>query len=174
MKRSLIISGFGGQGLMFLGKLICKSAVLEGKYATHIPSYGAEMRGGTAHCYVCVSDSEISSPYIEKPDILIVMNQPSLEKFESKLKKGGILIGNKSLINTFPKRKDVKVYLYPLNEMANKIGDVKVANLIALGILLKKDEFVKKESVIKILKETLDSKLLELNLKALELGWEIQ
>jgi len=173
MKREVIISGFGGQGLMFLGKLLAQAALLEDKFVSWIPSYGSEMRGGTAHCYVCISSCKIASPYVEKPDILVAMNQPSLDKFEKSLKEGGILIANESLVEKdFIKRGDIETYVYPLTDIANSIGDIRVANAVDLGVLLKIDkDLVKEKQVIEVLKKRLTNKrILELNLNAVRKG----
>lgn len=173
-EEKVLIAGFGGQGIMFLGRIIAEAAVLENKFATHIRSYGAEMRGGTAHCLVKINDSEISSPVFKKASVAIIMNQPSLEKFKKLFTEGSVVIANKSLIEKNFQSEKIKLFFYHLNEMAYSLGDLKVANIIALGVLLKKYKLVSKQSAIGVLKEKLRNKerLLALNLKALELGWK--
>ena len=108
MHEGIIFVGFGGQGVLLAGKLVCIAAMAEGKYVSHIPSYGAEMRGGTANCSVVISDKEIASPVVPKPSVAVVLNQPSLTKFEPRVKEGGILIYNSSLIDIKPTRTDIK------------------------------------------------------------------
>jgi len=174
LEEKVLIAGFGGQGIMLLGKIIAEAAVLENKNVTYIRSYGAEMRGGTAHCSIKLSKKEIASPVFDNATAAIIMNQPSLEKFKNRFTKESIVIANGSLIKINPKIKGVKLYFYPLNEMANFLGDIRVANIIALGKLLKKYSLIKKDSVIKILREYFKSNphILELNLEAFALGWK--
>lgn len=173
MRKEIIISGFGGQGIMFMGKLILQAAVYENKFVTGIPAYGAEVRGGTAYCMLVISDSEIGSPLVEKPDICIVMNKPSLDKFASRLKKGGLLIVNKSLVGNLEyKRKDVNILDIEFTKIALDLGDAKVANMVALGACLSKDKFLKKESLLRALEELGKKEYFEINKKAIEKGYE--
>ena len=168
----MIIAGFGGQGVLTLGVLIANSTVIEGKNSTWLPSYGPEMRGGTANCHVILSSEEIGSPIVNNPDILIVFNNPSLEKFFSKLKKDGILIYNSSLIKNEIEQKN-KIGL-PLVKLAKQIGTKKVINTIALGALIQETGIVKKDSVIKSLEEKFKGKqeVIQTNKKALKLGMD--
>ena len=174
MKRrtEILISGFGGQGIMSLGKFVAKAALGEGKHTTYFPSYGAEMRGGTAHCCVKVSDSPIASPFFDCPDVALLFNQPSLEKFKSKIKKGGIVILNSDLISSKFSFDSVKIFCLSLNKIALDCGNIKVANVVALGALLFLDPSIfKKETLIKALKETFKNQnTLNQNLKALDKG----
>lgn len=137
MTTEIIFAGFGGQGVILAGKILALAGMGEGKYVSHIPSYGAEMRGGTANCSVIVSDEEVASPVIEHPDVVVALNKPSMAKFEPLLKKGGLMIYNSSLIDTKPKRKDIKKLALPANEMAAECNNARGANMVALGALLK-------------------------------------
>lgn len=173
MKQEVIIAGFGGQGVVKAGILLANAAMLEGKFCTHFPSYGAEMRGGTANCSVVLSTEEIASPIINQPDTIIVMNEPSLIKFESKLKKGGLLIYNSSLILRPPSRIDVEVIPVPANEMAEQIGTVKCANMVVIGIYIAKTRVVEIDSLkasLHIVFTKLDKALTTINNKAIDEG----
>ena len=122
MEEKIVSSGFGGQGVLLIGKLLALSGMESGKKVSWVPSYGPEMRGGTANCTVIISDEEISSPLALEPDSLIAMNKPSLEKFESSIKENGVLVMNSSLIDIEPKRNDLKIVSVPANELAEKAG----------------------------------------------------
>ena len=168
MKEEIIFSGFGGQGLMFLGKLVALTAIRQGLYATFIPSYGAEMRGGSAHCKVCISSEEIANPFIEHPSICLAMSQLAFDRFGTKVKQGGILVVNTSLVFRRNKNIKAKVFAENLNTKATELGSMKVANVLGLAIILKENEFVKKNMVAEVLKEQIkDEKILALNLEAL-------
>ncbi len=148
----MIIAGFGGQGVIMAGKLLCIAAMNENKYVSHIPSYGAEMRGGTANCSVVISDKEIGSPTVPKPTIAVVMNTPSLTKFEPMVKPGGLLIYNSSLIDQKPKRTDITVVDVKANDISEAEGSTRAANMAAIGkVLALKPEIASLESVIKAL-----------------------
>jgi len=174
MLNEMIFAGFGGQGVLSMGKLIAYAAMKEGKEISWMPSYGPEMRGGTANCMVNISDEPISSPVVNEYDVVVALNQPSLKKFESKVKKGGILIWESSTIKEPPTRTDIKVYPLPAIELAsNELKNVKVMNMLILGALVKMLDIVKKESLLLALKETLPErhhKLIPLNEKAIDLG----
>ncbi|KPK98507.1 MAG: hypothetical protein AMJ95_03850 [Omnitrophica WOR_2 bacterium SM23_72] len=135
MTERIIIAGSGGQGVMLLGKLLAEAGMRENRFVTWLPSYGAEVRGGTSHCMVIVSDEPIGSPYIEKADTLIVMNQPSLKKFRQRLTAKGLLIINSSLVSS-KSLKNAKTLKRPFTDIAIKIGNIKVANTVALGAYL--------------------------------------
>ncbi len=176
MLEEIIIAGFGGQGIMLIGRLIAYAGMLEGKKVAWMPSYGPEMRGGTANCTVIVSSEEIASPVVPNPHSLIVMNKPSLDKFEHMVKKDGLIILNDSLINQAVKRDDVTVIKVPANEIADQLGNSKIANMVMLGVYIKKTEIVNMETIYKALEKGLSSHnrdLLTLNLQALEKGAEI-
>lgn len=168
------MSGFGGQGLMFIGKLLAYSAMKEGKHVTWIPSYGPEMRGGKANCTVVISSTEIGSPITPHPRSIIVMNNPSLEAFEPTLQKDGLLLMNTSFVTKSTSRKDVKTVAIPANEMAATIGDEKAANMVMLGAYVELTKVVSKESVREGLKQLFGGKAdrLGTNMCALEQGME--
>jgi 2-oxoglutarate ferredoxin oxidoreductase subunit gamma len=176
MHEEIIFAGFGGQGVLMAGKLVCIAAMGEGKYVSHIPSYGAEMRGGTANCSVVISDNEIASPIVPKPSVVVVLNQPSLVKFEPRLKEGGLLIYNSSLIDMKPSRKDIKVIDLKATDIAEQAGNKRIANMAAVGRLLKdKPEIAKLESTFKALEKAVSArnhKFNPLNEKALQLGFD--
>lgn len=175
MYEGIIIAGFGGQGIILAGKMICIAAMHEGKHVSHIPSYGAEMRGGTANCSVVVSDEEIASPLVPKPSICIVMNKPSLLKFEGRLQKGGLLIYNSTLIDLEPSRSDIEAVPVAANDLALKAGNIKSANMVVLGLLLKvKPEIARLDSVIGALDKAVSARnkaLNAINIEALKLGY---
>lgn len=137
MEEKIIIAGFGGQGIMYLGKLICQAGMRMGLNVTYIPSYGAEVRGGTANCHVVLSDRTIASPVVGSATTLIIMNEPSLLKFESSLSPDGLLLLNSSLIKIKPKRNDIRIEPVPATETAHRLGDVRVANVVMLGRYLR-------------------------------------
>ncbi|NLK65509.1 MAG: 2-oxoacid:ferredoxin oxidoreductase subunit gamma [Tissierellia bacterium] len=174
MEQKVIMAGFGGQGIMAIGKLLAYAGMLEGKNVTWMPSYGPEMRGGTANCAVVVSEEEVGSPLISKDGTAaIVMNLPSMNKFEKELLPGGKLIINKSLIDVEPTRKDLDVYYIPANELALELGNSKVANMVMLGSYLEVSKAVDVESVmqafVKVFGED-KSDLVPLNKEALMKG----
>lgn len=136
MQTEIIIAGFGGQGVLFGGQLLTYAAMDENKEVTWIPSYGPEMRGGTANCTVVVSDEEIGSPMVSHPQAAIVMNLPSLDKYEPLVKAGGLLVINESMVDREPVRKDIRVVKLPANEIAEKLGDRRMANMVLLGALI--------------------------------------
>ncbi|HLE23671.1 MAG TPA: 2-oxoacid:acceptor oxidoreductase family protein [Anaerolineales bacterium] len=133
MQTELTISGFGGQGALFAGTLLAFTGLENGKHVTWIPSYGPEMRGGTAHCTVIVADEEIGSPVVRHPAGVIVMNIPSLERYEPLVKTGGVLIVNSSLVDRRPERTDLVARMIPANEIAEQLGDKRMANMVLLG-----------------------------------------
>lgn len=136
MRHEMIMSGFGGQGVLLMGQILAYAGMLEDKHVSWIPSYGPEMRGGTANCSVIVTEGATGSPMVEEPTAAVVLNLPSLDKFEAAVQKGGVLIVNSSLIDKTVKRKDIKVYRVPVNDIATELGNVKMANMVALGALI--------------------------------------
>lgn len=172
-----IFAGFGGQGVMLMGQLLAYSGMYEGKNVTYFPSYGPEMRGGTANCSVIVSDEPVGSPVISDLGILVAMNRPSMEKFEGMLKPGGMLFYNSSLIDVQPKRTDIKAVAVPANEIANDLGNIRVANMVVMGAILKATGVVNIDTVMRVLTEkVLTGKkkgLVEINRVALEKGMEL-
>ena len=172
MKEEIIIAGFGGQGVLSMGKILAYSGLMEGKEVTWMPAYGPEQRGGTANVTVIVSDEKISSPILSKYDAAIILNQPSLEKFESKVKPGGVLIYDGYGIINPPTRKDIHVYRITANEMNN----AKAFNMIVLGGLLKIKPMVTLDSVLRGLKKTLPERhhhLIPMNEEAIKKGMEL-
>ena len=174
--EEVLCAGFGGQGIMFMGKLLAEAGLMAGKYVTWMPSYGAEVRGGTAYSMAKISDYEIASPVVTNPDILIVMNRPSLVKYEGKLKPNGILIANRTLTGDVPKRRGIAVINIPMTKMASKLGDTRCANMIGIGALTKRSKTLSLRNVVTALKEAFNNKeeLLALNKKALESGFKIK
>jgi len=176
MKKEIIISGFGGQGVLSMGKILAYSGLMEDKEVTWMPAYGPEQRGGTANVTVIVSDDRISSPILSKYDVAIVLNQPSLEKFEPKLKPGGILIYDSYGIINPPTRKDITVYCVDAMDKAAEMKNGKIFNMIVLGGMLKECPVVGLGGVEKALKKTLPERhheLIPLNMEALEEGGKI-
>ncbi len=173
MNEELIIAGFGGQGVLSMGMTLAYAGMVEDKQVAWIPSYGPEMRGGTANCTVIVSDTKVSSPIISSYDTAIVLNQPSLEKFEPKVKPGGILIYESNNILNPPTRKDITIYAIPAADEANKIGNIKTMNMIILGAFLSKKPLVSVKSIMEGLSKVLPERnhnLLPVNEKALKCG----
>jgi len=169
----LKIAGFGGQGVLFLGKMLAESGMAQGYHVSWLPSYGPEMRGGTANCHVNISTEVIGSPLISDPTVLIALNRPSLEKFESEVVSGGMIIYDSSLIDIAPTRSDVEIIALPATSMADEIGSAKVANIIALGALIGRTNLLSKEGLVKTIEAMTKKKaLIELNLKAIEAGIE--
>lgn len=177
MLQEIILAGFGGQGVMSMGQLLAYAGMIEDKHVSWIPSYGPEMRGGTANCAVTLSDFPISSPVISEPSTLIVLNRPSLEKFEMNLLAGGLLLMNSSLIDIDPQRQDIQVVRIPSEDLANeKFGNTRVANMIILGAYLELTHALSLESVEKALQKVLPEyrhHLIPLNRDALELGTRV-
>lgn len=176
MKLEIIIAGFGGQGVLSMGKILAYAGLMEEKEVTWMPAYGPEQRGGTANVTVIVSDDKISSPILSSYDVAIVLNQPSLEKFESKVKPGGIIIYDSNGIVEPPTRKDVEIYRIDAMEAANEMNNTKAFNMIVLGGLLKLRPVVTIESVMKGLKKSLPERhhhLLPMNEQAIMKGMEI-
>lgn len=176
MKKEIIISGFGGQGVLSMGKILAYSGLMEGKEVTWMPAYGPEQRGGTANVTVIISDSRISSPILSKYDLAVVLNQPSLNKFEPKLKPGGILIYDGFGIISPPTRKDITVYRIDAMDKAAEMKNAKVFNMIVLGGLLSVCPVVSHNGVEKALYKTLPKRhhnLIPLNMEAIKAGAEI-
>ena len=176
MKKEIIISGFGGQGVLSMGKILAYSGLMDDKEVTWMPAYGPEQRGGTANVTVIVSDEKISSPILSKFDIAIVLNQPSLEKFESKLKPGGILIYDAYGILNPPTRKDITIYRIDAMDKAAEMKNAKVFNMIVLGGLLKVAPVVSTKGVEKALRKTLPERhhdMIPINMQAIEEGGNI-
>ena len=178
MRYELTFAGSGGQGILLMGQLLAKTSVEEGNMAAWIPSYGAAMRGGTANCTVVLSDKRITSPLVEKPDMLIAMNDMSLKKFETSVKEGGIIVVNSSIITTEVARKDVKVYKIDTQKIAEDIGNPRVANIVMFGAVVMLSKMVKPETAGNLVEHWFLDKypnkkeLSVVNLKAVNMGME--
>ncbi|MBQ8164485.1 MAG: 2-oxoacid:acceptor oxidoreductase family protein [Clostridia bacterium] len=171
--EQIILAGFGGQGILSMGKFIAYAGLEEEKNVSWLPSYGPEMRGGTANCNVIVAEEEVGSPIIGKASVLIVMNQPSLEKFEDAVEEGGIVILDSSLVPVMPKRKDLRVFAIPATTMAYELGNATFAGIILLGKLLGETKVVTEENFEKALTKILPPKkhgLIPAEMKALAMG----
>jgi len=170
-----IISGFGGQGVIMIGYLLAMGGMLEGKNVTCLPSYGAEVRGGTANCTVVISNDEIASPVASEPDYGIFMNKPSLLRFQNQIQSGGTIFLNSSMIDVKPIRGDIEIFEIPLNELAKSLKEVKVINIIMLGAFVKKSGLVSSDTMIQVLKNTFAEKnpgVFKLNKSAFQIGYE--
>ena len=176
MHEEIIFAGFGGQGVLFAGQLLAYTALAEDKQVTWIPSYGPEMRGGTANCTVVVSDEPIGSPVCKHPSIVIVFNNPSFEKYEAEIMPGGLLVVNESMIVTPPQRDDLELVLLPATAAATALGQIKVSNVILLAAMLAHRPIVNMETVEAVLLEKLGTRkaaLHEVNVAALARGYEL-
>lgn len=174
--EKVVIAGFGGQGIMLAGKLLAQTAMNAGKEVTYMPSYGAEVRGGTANCMVIIAEQEIACPVVGNPESLIVLNKASVNKFCPRLKKGGLLIMNSSLIDSVPEIDDsIEIIAIPADDLAVELGNKKAANMVALGAYLQKRGHLDIEIAIQALPETIAQrhhKTLPVNTKALKCGAE--
>ncbi len=179
MKKSqynIIVSGFGGQGVLFLGTVISEAAIFENKNTTWIPSYGAEMRGGSANCYVIVSDKEIASPVFDFADIGIFLSKQAIIKFENSIEKNGFVLANSSMTGEVKSRKDITYVFKPLNDILSKEKEKFLLNIVALGALIKKTGILQKENVIKALEKVSSIKkpeFLKVNLSSFEFGYNL-
>jgi 2-oxoglutarate ferredoxin oxidoreductase subunit gamma len=172
----VILAGFGGQGILFMGKLLAFAAMLNGKKLSWLPSYGPEMRGGTANCHVIINDHPIGSPIVTKPDILVVMNRPSLDKFEDSVKTGGYVFVDSSLVDRKTKRDDVNVTYINATERADALGNKNLANMVMLGALLKVTGVFSPEEIEETMKKSLPKSkqaLVEANMQAVKEGYNI-
>ncbi len=174
MDSNVLRAGFGGQGVLFIGQLLANACMNEGLNVTWFPAYGAEMRGGTVNCTVCMSDDEVACAFVDKPENVIALNGPSFEKFESRIKPGGIMIVNSSLVKSEPKRKDITYKFVPMTDIAHNSGHEKMANIVSLGAFLKAFPVATKETIVSVMKEKLTGKkaaMLDGNIQALEEGF---
>jgi len=175
MQKEIIIAGFGGQGVLFGGQVLTYAAMDSGKEVTWIPSYGPEMRGGTANCTVVIADNEIGSPFVKNPPLAIALNLPAFDKYEPIVAPGGTLIVNQSMVDREAKRDDIHVIFVPCNEIAEEIGDRKLLNMVAIGALLTALPEITIEDVEKALEGHLPARhkhLLPKNYEALKRGFE--
>ncbi|MFN2293153.1 MAG: 2-oxoacid:acceptor oxidoreductase family protein [Candidatus Promineifilaceae bacterium] len=176
MEISIIVSGFGGQGALFAGQLLAYAAMDCGRNVTWIPSYGPEMRGGTAHCTVIISDESIGSPLVTRPDVAIVLNGPSFIKYDPLVVPGGLLAVNSSIVEQRSERNDIDIVLVPANAIAEELGSTKMMNMAMLGAMLARKPVLSLESIEQALIDHLPSSkaaLLESNLQVLKRGFEV-
>ncbi|MBE0433488.1 2-oxoacid:acceptor oxidoreductase family protein [candidate division WOR-3 bacterium] len=176
MTSEIIIAGFGGQGIVSSGIILGYAGLFENMNVTFFPSYGAEMRGGTANCSVVISTEPVASPIVANPDIVIIMNEPSLARFEPAVKPDGILFFNKTLIKSIPQRKNITIIPIEANAVAEELGEARIANMIMLGALVKKTGILKLETMKRAQRERFkkaSDEQLMLNDRALERGYEL-
>ena len=173
MDMQLIVAGFGGQGVLLMGQLMAYAGMLDGREVSWMPAYGPEMRGGSANCSVVISDSPVGSPKVEDADVVIAMNRPSMEMFEPSVVPGGLLIYNSSLIDIKPTRADITAVPVPCNDIADELGNARVANMVMLGALMERVKPFDAELLIEALRHKLGArreKLIPLNREAIERG----
>ena len=174
-QTDIVMAGFGGQGLMAIGKMLAKAAMAEGQHVTWMPAYGPEMRGGTANCTVIIDDEPIGSPIVKRTQAAIVMNKQSMDKFEPTVREQGLIVVNTSLIDRKVQRADLKAVYVPANDIAEKEGSGKSANLVMLGAYVAASKVIKPEAIEKALEKTFEgkpAKVLEANLRAFRKGME--
>ena len=173
----ILIAGFGGQGILFAGKFLAYKGLVEDKQVSWLPSYGPEMRGGTANCSIILSDTPVGSPIITTPDILIAMNLPSYDKYESTVEKGGKIFVDSALVSRKALRDDVDTYYIPATRLASENGMPTLANMIILGKMIKETGVIPFENVERTLKKVISAKradMLEINMKALKMGYDYE
>lgn len=174
MEQRIMIAGFGGQGVLLMGQLIAQGAMDEGKYVSWLPSYGPEMRGGTANCSIIISDDKIGSPIVDRPDILIAMNAPSVDKYENAVAAGGDIYIDSSLVSKKVERTDTDVYYVPATRLASENNLTGLANMIIIGSVIRHSGIIPYENIEKAMKKVVSAKkqeLFDLNMKAVEIGY---
>ena len=172
---NIVLAGFGGQGILFAGKIIATAGLIDDREVSWLPSYGPEMRGGSANCSVCLADDPIGSPLVVTPDTLIVMNQPSLEKFIDTVADGGIIVADSTLVQDIPEREGVKVCAIPATEIAEKAGLKGLANVVCVGKLFKETGFCSEETLEAAIEKCVPASkkgMLDKNKRAIALGME--
>jgi len=169
-----VFAGFGGQGVLSMGLNLAEAAMLEGKHVTFLPSYGVEVRGGTANCTVAVSDEEIASPVASSPEFVVAMNQPSMVRFQNQLQSGGVLFFNSSLVDPQTPRGDIELVGVPAGSVAEELGSPKSANMVMLGAFARRTGLVSLDTIAEVLNSTLKkkAKLIAVNKKALAAGYD--
>ncbi len=176
MTTQILLAGFGGQGILFAGKVLANKALVDGKYLSWLPSYGPEMRGGTANCSVIISDEPVGSPIVTKPDVLVAMNLPSLDKFEDDVVPGGLILVDSTLIARQVKRTDVRVFYVPATQLAKDMDAPTLANMVITGKLIKECDGISYDNIKESLKKVVSAKhadLIEVNCKALDCGYNL-
>jgi 2-oxoglutarate ferredoxin oxidoreductase subunit gamma len=175
MEQSFVLAGFGGQGVILAGKILAQAGADHGLQVTWLPSYGPEMRGGTANCTVVLSDEAIGSPVVDNPTVLVAMNLPSLDRFEKTVAKGGTMLINSSLITRPAERNDLQVLNVPVNDTAVSLGDSRAANMVALGTVIKTTGTIPlelvKSAMVKMLSHKDDAELIAVNQQSLDAGY---
>lgn len=169
-----IFSGFGGQGVLSMGQTLANAAMIEGKYVTYLPTYGTEVRGGTANCTVTISDEEIASPIASEPDFVVAMNKPSFLRFQNMLRPGGFLLYNSSLVSLESPRDDIDVDGVPVMKIASELGNSRVTNMVMFGAFVEKSDLVSIDLLMENLLEILGAKkakLLDANKEAIQVGF---
>jgi len=169
-----VFSGFGGQGVILMGYLLARAGMYEEKNVTCLPSYGAEVRGGTANCTVVIADEEIASPVASEPEFAVLMNNPSLFRFQNQVASGGTIFLNSSMIESRPIRGDIEIYQIPANDLAKQLGEDKVTNMVMLGAFIRESGLVSLDATGRVLKETFSNRsshILRMNKDALLLGY---
>lgn len=177
MTSKVLIAGFGGQGILFAGKVLAYKGLVEGKQLSWLPSYGPEMRGGTANCNVIISDEPVGSPIVDDPNVLIVMNLPSLDKYENAAESGAKIFVDSTLISRKVEREDVDVYYIPATKMAQELGVPTLANMIILGKVIKETGVVSFEGMEEALKKVVSARkahLIDVNLNAIKAGYDYE
>ena len=177
MNKQILIAGFGGQGILFSGKFLAYEGLIDNKEVSWLPSYGPEMRGGTANCSIILSDKKVGSPIVDKPDILIAMNAPSLDKYENETVAGGQIFVDSSLIEKKVERSDVEAYYIPATKIASDENLPGLANMIMVGLMIKHSGIIPYENIEKAMAKIVSAKkqhLLDLNLKAIEIGYNYE
>ena len=177
MTTQILIAGFGGQGVLFAGKFLAYKGMLEDKQVSWLPSYGPEMRGGTANCSIIISDEPVGSPIVSSPDALIVMNLPSFDKYENAVVSGGKVFIDSTLIGRKAQRTDIDAYYIPATKMAADAGIPTLANMIILGKMIKETGAVSFENMVDVMKKIVSAKraeLIDINIKALEAGFNYE
>ncbi len=177
MTSNILIAGFGGQGVLFAGKFLAYKGMLENKQISWLPSYGPEMRGGTANCSVIISDEPVGSPIVSNPDVLVAMNLPSLDKYEKDVVPGGMIFVDSTLIGRKVERTDVKVFYVPSTKLAQEIGAPKLSNMILMGKVIKETGAVSHDDLEGGLKKVVPAKhadMFDINLKAIETGYTFE
>lgn len=172
---NMIFAGFGGQGILFSGKMVAYAGLIDGKEVSWLPSYGPEMRGGTANCSVCLSDSPIGSPLVTEPDVLVAMNAPSFDKFIGSVKPGGKVFIDSTLVPQETDRTDIEVYRLPATKLSKDEGLDGIANIILLGKVIRETQFAEDETIAKALEKCVPASkkhLLEPNMRAIRLGMQ--
>ena len=175
MNKEMIFAGFGGQGVMLMGQILAYAGMLEGQQVSWFPAYGPEMRGGTANCSIIIGDEPVGTPIVTEPSVVVAMNLPSLDKFEPMLPVGGTLLINSSLIDRKPHRTDVKTHYVPCNDIAQELGNLKVANMVMVGAIIAASGVVNIDSVITVLAKKIfknKPKVMPINEQAIRKGME--